>query len=93
MAIRMALGSERADIVRLVLGSGVKLAAIGCILGLAGAAATSTLLRSLLFDISPFDPLVLTAAALGILLLAVAAAVPPALRAAAIQPVQALRRQ
>jgi putative ABC transport system permease protein len=93
MAIRMALGSERAGIVRLVLESGVKLAAIGCILGLAGAAAASTLLRSLLFDVSPFDPLVLTAAALGILLLAVAASVPPALRAASIQPVQALRRQ
>ena len=46
MAIRMAPGSERAGIVRLVLASGVKLAAIGSILGLAGAAAASTLLRS-----------------------------------------------
>jgi putative ABC transport system permease protein len=93
MAVRMALGSERIGIVRLVLGSGVKLAVIGCILGLAGAVGASTMLRSLLFDVSPFDPLVLTAAALGILLLAVGASVPPALRAASIQPVQALRRQ
>ena len=63
MAIRMALGSQRAGIVRLVLGSGAKLAAIGCVLGLAGAAAAATLLRSLLFGVSPFDPLVLAAAA------------------------------
>ena len=65
MAIRMALGSQRAGIVRLILESGAKLAAFGCVLGLAGAAADSTLLRSLLFGVSPFDPLVLTLAALG----------------------------
>jgi predicted permease len=92
MAIRMALGSKRVDIVRLVLEWGVKLAAIGCILGLAGATAASTLLRSLLFGVSPFDPLVLAEAALGILLLALAASMLPAFRAASIQPVQTLRR-
>jgi predicted permease len=93
MAIRMALGSERVGILRLVLASGVKLAAIGCMLGLAGAAAASTLLRSLLFGVSPFDPLVLIAAALGILVLALAASMLPALRAASIEPMQALRGQ
>jgi ABC-type antimicrobial peptide transport system permease subunit len=93
MAIRMALGSKCAGIVRLVLESGLKLAAIGCMLGLAGAAAASTLLRSLLFGVSPFDPLVLTAAALGVLVLALAASVLPAFRAASIEPMQALRGQ
>jgi predicted permease len=93
MAIRMALGSQRAGIVRLVLESGVKLAAIGCMLGLAGAAAASTLLRSLLFGVSPFDPLVLTAAALAVLVLALAASMLPAFRAASIEPMQALRGQ
>jgi predicted permease len=91
MAIRMALGSQRSAIMRLVLESGAKLAAVGCVIGLAGAAAASGLLRSLLFGVSPFDPLVLTVAAIGVLLLAVAASALPALRAASIDPMQALR--
>lgn len=91
MAIRMALGSQRSTIVRLVLESGAKLAVVGGVLGLGGALAASGLLRSLLFGVSPFDPLVLTAAAIGVLLLAMAASTLPALRAASIEPMQALR--
>jgi ABC-type antimicrobial peptide transport system permease subunit len=91
MAIRMALGSQRSAIVRLVLQSGAKLAIIGCALGLGGAVAASKLLRSLLFGVSPFDPLVLSAAAVGVLLLAVGASALPALRAASIDPIEALR--
>jgi putative ABC transport system permease protein len=91
MAIRMALGSQRGEIVKLVLKSGTKLALIGCLTGLAGAAAASGLLRSLLFGVSPFDPLALTVAALAVLVLTVAASAPPALRAASINPMQALR--
>jgi ABC-type antimicrobial peptide transport system permease subunit len=91
MAIRMALGSQRGEIVRLVLVSAGKLALVGCAIGLAGAAAASGLLRSLLFGVSPFDPLVLTVAAIAVLALAIAAAAPPALRAASINPMQALR--
>jgi putative ABC transport system permease protein len=91
MAIRMALGSQRAGIVGLILEGGAKLAAIGCVLGLVGAVAASGLLRSLLFGVSPFDPLVLTLAAVGVLVLAVAASVLPALTAASIDPMQALR--
>jgi hypothetical protein len=63
MAIRMALGSQRAHIVRLVVISGLKLAAIGCVLGLAGAIGVSGVLRTFLFDVSPFDPLTMIAAA------------------------------
>jgi ABC-type antimicrobial peptide transport system permease subunit len=91
MAIRMALGSQRAAIVRLILESGAKLAAVGCVLGLGGALAASGLLRSLLFGVSPFDPMVLTLAVIGVLLLSVAASALPALRAASINPMQALR--
>jgi ABC-type antimicrobial peptide transport system permease subunit len=91
MAIRMALGSQRGAIIRLVLESGAKLGGIGCIIGLAGAAAASGLLRSMLFGVSPFDPLTLSLAALGVLLLALAASALPALRAASINPMQALR--
>jgi predicted permease len=91
MAIRMALGSQRWGIMRLVVISGAKLAAIGCVIGVAGAAAASGLLRSLLFGVSPYDPLVLTAAAVSVLLLAVGASALPALRAASIDPMRALR--
>jgi len=91
MAIRMTLGSQRKEIVRLVLASGAKLAAIGCLIGLAGAVTASSLLRSMLFSVSPFDPVVLALAAVCVLLLAVGASAPPAFRAASVQPMQALR--
>jgi ABC-type lipoprotein release transport system permease subunit len=83
MAIRMALGSQRSGIVRLILVSGLKLASIGAVLGLAGAAAASGVLRSFLFPVSPFDPVVM----------ALAASALPALRAAFVNPMQALREQ
>ena len=91
LAIRMALGSPRTAIVQLVLQSGAKLAAIGCAIGLGGALAASGLLRSLLFGVSPFDPLMLTVATVGVMLLAVAASGLPAVRAASIDPMRALR--
>ena len=87
----MALGSQRGAIIRLVLRSGAKLAAIGCVIGLGGAAAASGLLRSLLFGVSPFDPVVLILATAAILLLAVTASVLPASRAASVDPVLLLR--
>jgi FtsX-like permease family len=91
MAIRMALGSQRSGIMRLILQSGMKLAAIGCILGLVGSAAASRLLRSFLFGVSPFDPLTVILAAAAVFLLALLASALPAGRAASIDPMQALR--
>jgi putative ABC transport system permease protein len=91
MAIRMALGSQRGDIVRLVLISGMKLAAIGVLIGLAGAAAASSLVRSFLFQVSPFDPRVLALAAIAVFALALLASALPARRAAAVDPIGALR--
>jgi putative ABC transport system permease protein len=93
MAIRLALGSQRSGIVGLVLVSGAKLAAAGCLIGLLGATAASRLLRTLVFGVSTFDPLVLTLAALLVLLLALGASYFPARRAAAANPVEALRAQ
>jgi predicted permease len=93
MAIRMALGSQRSGIVRLVLRSGMKLALVGCVLGLGGAAAASVLLRSFLFGVSPFDPLVMVLTAASIFLLVFAASVIPARRAASVDPMQALRSE
>ncbi|MGA8531421.1 MAG: ABC transporter permease [Acidobacteriaceae bacterium] len=91
MAIRMALGSQRSHIVRLVAISGLKLAAIGCVLGLAGAAAAAKILRSFLFGVSPFDPAVMILATLAVFALALAASALPARRAASVDPLQALR--
>jgi len=93
MAIRMALGSQRGAIVQLVLRSGTKLALIGCVVGLAGAGVFSWLMRSFLFNVSPFDPLAFTGAAVGVMLLAVAASGLPALRAASVDPMKALRSE
>ena len=93
MAIRMALGSQRGSIVWLVLESGAKLAVVGCVIGLGGAVAASRLLRSLLFGVSPVDPVAFSVAAVGVLLLAVAASGLPALRAASIEPIRALREE
>jgi putative ABC transport system permease protein len=91
MAIRIALGSQRSGILGLVFTSAAKLALAGCILGLLGAAAASHLLQSLLFGVSPFDPLVLATAAAFVLMLALAASLFPARRAASIDPIKALR--
>jgi ABC-type antimicrobial peptide transport system permease subunit len=91
MAIRIALGSQRSGILGLVFTAAAKLAVAGCAVGLLGAAAASHLLRSLVFDVSPFDPLVLTLAAVFVVLLALAASLLPARRAASIDPMKALR--
>ena len=91
MAIRMALGSQRAGILGLVFKSAAKLALAGCALGLLGAAAASRLLQTLVFDVSPFDPLVLTLAAVLVLILAMTASLLPARRAASIDPMKSLR--
>jgi predicted permease len=91
MALRMALGCQRSGVLTLILVSGVKLAAVGCVLGLLGALATSRLLRSFLFEVSPFDPVVLSLAALAMLLLALASSALPARRAARTDPMLALR--
>ena len=93
MAIRMALGSQRSGIVRLILTSGAKLAAVGCVLGLAGALASSRLLQTLLFGVSPFDAITLTGAVLLIVALVLGASFVPARRAATINPMRALREE
>jgi len=93
MAIRIALGSPRSGILALIFTSAAKLAIAGCVVGLLGAAAASHLLQSFLFGVSPFDPLVLTLGAVFVLLLALAASLFPARRAASIDPMKALRAE
>jgi predicted permease len=91
MAIRLALGSQRTSIVRLILASGARLGLLGCGLGAIAAVFATRLLQSLLFEVDPLDPTVIALAATVIFMLALAASLIPARRAAAIEPVQALR--
>jgi len=93
IAVRMALGAQPTEVLRLVLGSGARLALIGSLLGLAGAASVTRLMQSLLFHVSPFDPVVFAAGAASVLLLALAASFLPARRAARIEPMDALRSE
>jgi ABC-type antimicrobial peptide transport system permease subunit len=91
MAVRMALGCQRSGVILVILSSGARLAAVGCGLGLLGAVAASRLLRSFLFEVSPFDPAVLVFSAIAMLLLALAASALPARRASSTDPMLALR--
>jgi predicted permease len=91
IAVRMALGCQRSGVLLLILGSGIRLAAVGCVLGMLGAAAASSLLRSFLFNVSPFDPGVLVLSAVAMLLLALGASALPARRASSTDPMMALR--
>lgn len=91
MGIRMALGATRADVMRLVLRYGLTLAAAGLVLGLIGSVALTRLLTTMLYGISPTDPI--TLGAMGALLVGVAllACYLPALRATRVDPMVALR--
>ena len=91
MAIRMALGSQRSGILRLIFTSAAKLAITGCLIGLGVAVLASRVMQSMLFEVSPFDVSVLAAAAAFLLLLALLASLLPARRAASIDPMKALR--
>ncbi|MGD0731303.1 MAG: ABC transporter permease [Terracidiphilus sp.] len=93
MAIRLALGAQRTNITRLVVFSGAKLGLAGCGLGAIAAVFATRLLRSLLFQIDPLDPAVIVFAAVSIFLLALAASIIPACRAASIDPMHALRNE
>jgi predicted permease len=93
MAIRLALGSQRSNAMRLILVSGAKLGLAGCVIGAGLAFFATRLLRSMLFNVDPLDPTVLVLAAVSIFALALLASLVPARRAAAIEPMQALRTE
>ena len=91
MGIRMAMGADRGSILRLVLSQGMLLAAVGLVLGVAGSLALSRFLQSLLFGVSPTDPLTYVAV-VGLLgLVAFVACAIPALRATRVDPLTVLR--
>src|ERR1700733_1793537 len=91
IGIRMALGATNADIFRLVIGNGVKLAAVGIMIGLAASFALTHVMASLLFQTSPFDPITFTGSAVIFAAVAALASYIPARRAMRINPIHALR--
>jgi predicted permease len=91
MGIRLALGAQQRQVIGLVVGDGVRLAAVGVLLGGVGAVVLGRLVADLLFDTSPNDPTVIAAATTMLLAVAVVACSIPAWRAGRVDPVVALR--
>ena len=93
IGIRMALGAREREVMRIFIEQGVVLALIGVACGLAGSAALTRVLGSLLFGVNPLDPLTYAAVSLGLIGAAVTASYIPALRAMTVDPVEALRSE
>ncbi len=93
MGIRMALGAQRASVLRLVVTQGLKLAAFGVAIGLVGAWGLTRLMSALLFGVTPTDALTLAAVAVTLGLVALLACYVPARRATKVDPLVALREE
>jgi predicted permease len=93
IGIRMALGATRSVVIREVLTEALVMVAVGVALGLPMAYVMATALRSQLFEIQPVDPLAIAGGLAGLMLTAVAATLIPARRAAAVDPLVALRAE
>jgi putative ABC transport system permease protein len=91
IGIRMALGATRADVLRVVMRQGLKLTLIGVVVGVAGAVALTRVLSSLLYDVTPTDPVTLGMVSCVLVVIALLASYLPARRAARVDPMVALR--
>jgi putative ABC transport system permease protein len=91
LGIRVALGADRRAVLRLVIGEGLGLAAIGLAIGLLGARLLTGTLQTMLFEVSPLDPTVIALTCAGITLTTIAASYVPARRAIRVDPMHALR--
>ena len=93
IGIRLALGAARGEVLTMVIRQGMTVALIGTLVGLAIGVAVARVMRGLLYEVSPSDPYIFTAAAAVLLLAGFAASLGPALRAATVQPLIALRHE
>lgn len=92
-AVRLALGASAGQVLRGVVGEGLSLTAAGAAMGLAVAMAVTTIFRSLLYEVTPFDPLTLAFVTGTVAIVALAAITQPAIRAARTDPADVLRAQ
>ncbi len=93
MGIRIAIGAERGDVLRLVLGQGAKVALLGIVIGIAVALGLTRLMTSLLFGVSATDPLTFAGVAMLLTLVALVGCYIPARRAMRVDPLVALRHE
>ncbi|MDB6037937.1 MAG: macrolide transporter ATP-binding/permease protein [Verrucomicrobiales bacterium] len=93
IGLRVALGAQRRDVLGLVVGNGMRLVTLGVVVGLMGAGALMHVLRSLLFEVTPFDPLTFAFVPVVLSAVALLACWAPARRAAAVDPMIALRNE
>jgi putative ABC transport system permease protein len=93
MGVRMAVGAEAKDVIGLVMRQGMTQTALGLVFGTIFALAVSRLLAALLFDVKPRDPLIFSGIVAVLLVTAVLACWIPALRAAAVDPIEAMRSE
>jgi predicted permease len=91
IGVRVALGATRGDVLRLIVGQGIGLAVVGGTVGLAGALAATRVLRALLYDVAPSDPVTLVSIMALLVAAVILASWLPARRAAGVHPAEALR--
>jgi putative ABC transport system permease protein len=91
IGVRMALGAQQGDVLRLVLREGVLLAAVGVVIGVGGAFYATRWIRSWLFGIETTDPMTIVSTAIGLVVIALAASWLPARRASRVDPLVAMR--
>jgi putative ABC transport system permease protein len=92
IGVRMALGAQRGDVLRMIVLRGLTLALVGVGLGMAASAALTRLISGMLFEVRPTDPLTFLATAAMLLLISVAASSAPAIRASRLDPMETLRQ-
>jgi putative ABC transport system permease protein len=93
IGVRMALGAARRDVVRLIVGQGIRLAVLGIVFGLIAAFAVTRIIASLLFNITPTDAVSFIGASTFLVVTAIAASYVPTRRATAVDPLIALRAE
>jgi predicted permease len=93
IGIRLALGAQRMHILHMVMGEGMRVVGVGLAIGLIGAAALTRFVRTMLFDVSPFDPITFVAISATLAAVAFLACLVPAQRATRVDPLVALREE
>jgi predicted permease len=93
LGVRLALGADAHDVLRMVVGQAMALVAVGAVVGLGGAVLAARALRTLLYGVAPLDPVAFGTSAAVLLLAALVSTLVPAVRAARVNPMEALRAE